>query len=287
MILLSRLWVILFLGFKMYFWRLSRNFIIIICCACFAKADAISDLYDALQMDRVNEIIRVEGIRDAQGTGEAYLSANSVERFVDQAKSVYQLDIMEKDFKRLMTENLSTSDANEILLFYRRPIGKIASELEVSARVAISETEIEEMAKTELKEAKALKNTRLDEIESVIKTLELVEQNLIGAYAAQFAFMYELSKLGLLELSRQEMIDIITNDEEKLKGEILEWLMAFSHMAYAPMSDEEFSVYNDFSKSDLGIALNKALFSVYNEMAKDQSQSLANILGEFMRSEDL
>ena len=287
MILLSRLWVILFLGFKMYFWRLSRNFIIIICCACFARADAISDLYDALQMDRVNEIIRVEGIRDAQGTGEAYLSANSVQRFVDQAKSVYQLDIMEKDFKRLLTENLSTSDANEILLFYRRPIGKIASELEVSARVAISETEIEEMAKTKLREATALKNTRLDEIESVIKTLELVEQNLIGAYAAQFAFMYELSKLGVLELSRQEMIDIITNDEEKLKGEILEWLMAFSHMAYAPMSDEEFSVYNDFSKSDLGIALNKALFSVYNEMAKDQSQSLANILGEFMKSEDL
>ena len=35
------------------------------------------------------------------------------------------------------------------------------------------------------------------------------------------------------------------------------------------------------------IALNKALFSVYNEMAKDQSQSLANILGEFMKSEDL
>ena len=53
----------------MYFWRLSRNIIIIIFCACFAKADAISDLYDALQMDRVNEIIRVEGIRDAQGTG--------------------------------------------------------------------------------------------------------------------------------------------------------------------------------------------------------------------------
>ena len=276
-----------------FFWILNvflasfRNFIIVSFCACFAKADDISDLYDALQMDRVNEIIRVEGIRDAQGTGEAYLSANSVERFVDQAKSVYQLDSMEKDFKRLLTENLSTSDASEILLFYRRPIGKIASELEVSARVAISETEIEEMAKTKLEEAKALKNTRLDEIESVIKTLELVEQNLIGAYAAQFAFMYELSKLGVIELSRQEMIDIITNDEEKLKGEIFEWLMAFSHMAYAPMSDEQFSVYNDFSKSDLGIALNKALFSVYNEMAKDQSQSLANILGEFMKSEDL
>ena len=50
----------------MYFWRLSRNFIILSFCACFAKADAISDLYDALQMDRVNEIIRIEGIRDAQ-----------------------------------------------------------------------------------------------------------------------------------------------------------------------------------------------------------------------------
>tara|TARA_B100000674_G_scaffold8406_1_gene6489 strand:- start:1112 stop:1990 length:879 start_codon:yes stop_codon:yes gene_type:complete len=287
MILLRRVWVSLFLGFKMYFWRLFWNFVILICCTCFAKADAISDLYDALQMDRVNEIIRVEGIRDAKDTGEAYLSANSAKRFVDQAKSVYQLESMEQDFKRLLTENLSTADANEILLFYQLPIGKLASELEVSARVAISETEIEEMAKTELKEAKALNNRRLDDIGSVIKTLELVEQNLIGAYAAQFAFMNELSKLGVLELTRQEMIDIITNDEEKLKGEILEWLMAFSHMAYAPMSDEEFSVYNDFSKSDLGIVLNKALFSAYNEMAKDQSQRLANILGEFMKSEDL
>ena len=63
--------------------------------------------------------------------------------------------------------------------------------------------------------------------------------------------------------------------------------MAFSHMAYTPMSDKEFRDYSDFSKSELGIALNKALFSVYNEMAKDQSQRLASILGEFMKSEDL
>ena len=271
----------------MYFLRLIRNFLIIVFCANYAQADVISDLYDALQMDRVNEIIRVEGIQDARGTGEAYLSKNTVARFVDQAQSVYQLETMEKDFKRLLTENLSISDAEAILLFYRSPIGKTASELEVSARVAISDKQIEEMAKIKFNEAVNLKNERLDELGSVIETLELVEQNLIGAYAAQFAFMYELSKLGLVNLSRQEMIDAITSDEEKLKSEILEWLMAFSHMAYSPMSDEEFGVYNDFSKSALGITLNKALFSVYNEMAKDQSQRLASILGEFMKSEDL
>ena len=275
------------MGYKMYFLRLVRNFLIISLFASYGKADVISDLYDALHMDRINEIIRLEGIQDAEGTGEAYLPPNSVDRFVAQAKSVYQLEAMERDFKRLLTQNLSIPDANKILLFYQKPLGKVASELEVSARIAISDKHIEEMAKIKLKEAVKSKNKRLDEIESVIKTLELVEQNLIGAYAAQFAFMYELSKLGVIELSKQEMIDLITNDEEKLKSEILEWLMAFSHMAYAPMSDKEFSDYSDFSKSELGIALNKALFSVYNEMAKDQSQRLASILGEFMKSEDL
>jgi hypothetical protein len=275
------------MGYEMYYLRLIRNFLIISLCASYGKADVISDLYDALHMDRINEIIRLEGIQDAEGTGEAYLPPNSVDRFVAQAKSVYQLEAMERDFKRLLTQNLSIPDANEILLFYQKPLGKVASELEVSARIAISDTHIEEMAKIKLKEAVKSKNKRLDEIESVIKTLELVEQNLIGAYAAQFAFMYELSKLGVIELSKQEMIDLITNDEEKLKSEILEWLMAFSHMAYAPMNDKEFSDYSDFSKSELGIALNKALFSVYNEMAKDQSQRLASILGEFMKSEDL
>ena len=275
------------MGYEMYFLRLVRNFLIISLCASYGKADVISDLYDALHMDRINEIIRLEGIQDAEGTGEAYLPPNSVDRFVAQAKSVYQLEAMERDFKRLLTQNLSIPDANEILLFYQKPLGKVASELEVSARIAISDKHIEEMAKIKLKEAVKSKNKRLDEIESVIKTLELVEQNLIGAYAAQFAFMYELSKLGVIELSKQEMIDLITNDEEKLKSEILEWLMAFSHMAYTPMSDKEFSDYSDFSKSELGIALNKALFSVYNEMAKDQSQRLASILGEFMKSEDL
>ena len=275
------------MGYEMYFLRLVRNFLIISLCASYGKADVISDLYDALHMDRINEIIRLEGIQDAEGTGEAYLPPNSVDRFVAQAKSVYQLEAMERDFKRLLTQNLSIPDANQILLFYQKPLGKVASELEVSARIAISDAHIEEMAKIKLKEAVKSKNKRLDEIESVIRTLELVEQNLIGAYAAQFAFMYELSKLGLVNLSRQEMIDAITSDEEKLKSDILEWLMAFSHMAYSPMSDEEFGVYNDFSKSALGITLNKALFSVYNEMAKDQSQRLASILGEFMKSEDL
>ena len=275
------------MGYEMYFLRLVRNFLIISLCASYGKADVISDLYDALHMDRINEIIRLEGIQDAEGTGEAYLPPNSVDRFVAQAKSVYQLEAMERDFKRLLNQNLSIVDANKILLFYQKPLGKVASELEVSARIAISDAQIEEMAKLKLKEAVKSKNKRLDEIESVIRTLELVEQNLIGAYAAQFAFMYELSKLGVIELSKQEMIDLITNDEEKLKGEILEWLMAFSHMAYTPMGDKDFSDYSDFSKSELGIALNKALFSVYNEMAKDQSQRLASILGEFMKSEDL
>ena len=275
------------MGYEMYFLRLVRNFLIISLCASYGKADVISDLYDALHMDRINEIIRLEGIQDAEGTGEAYLPPNSVDRFVAQAKSVYQLEAMERDFKRLLTQNLSIPDANKILLFYQKPLGKVASELEVSARIAISDAHIEEMAKIKLKEAVKSKNKRLDEIESVIRTLELVEQNLIGAYAAQFAFMYELSKLGVIELSKQEMIELITNDEEKLKSEILEWLMAFSHMAYMPMSDKEFSDYSDFSKSELGIVLNKALFSVYNEMAKDQSQRLASILGEFMKSEDL
>ena len=275
------------MGYEMYFLRLVRNFLIISLCASYGKADVISDLYDALHMDRINEIIRLEGIQDAEGTGEAYLPPNSVDRFVAQAKSVYQLEAMERDFKRLLNQNLSIPDANKILLFYQKPLGKVASELEVSARIAISDAHIEEMAKIKLKEAVKSKNKRLDEIESVIRTLELVEQNLIGAYAAQFAFMYELSKLGVIELSKQEMIDLITNDEEKLKSEILEWLMDFSHMAYTHMSDKEFSDYSDFSKSELGIVLNKALFSVYNEMAKDQSQRLASILGEFMKSEDL
>ena len=205
------------MGYEMYFLRLIRNFLIISLCASYGKADVISNLYDALHMDRINEIIRLEGIQDAEGTGEAYLPPNSVDRFVAQAKSVYQLEAMERDFKRLLTQNLSIPDANKILFFYQKPLGKVASELEVSARIAISDAHIEEIAKIKLKEAVKSKNKRLDEIESVIRTLELVEQNLIGAYAAQFAFMYELSKLGVIELSKQEMIDLITNDEEKLK----------------------------------------------------------------------
>ena len=63
----------------------------------------------------------------------------------------------------------------------------------MSARIAISEA-YRRNGKNKTKAVKS-KNKRLDEIESVIKTLELVEQNLIGAYAAQFAFMYELSSL--------------------------------------------------------------------------------------------
>ena len=162
------------MGYEMYFLRLVRNFLIISLCASYGKADVISDLYDALHMDRINEIIRLEGIQDAEGTGEAYLPPNSVDRFVAQAKSVYQLEAMERDFKRLLTQNLSIPDANKILLFYQKPLGKVASELEVSARIAISDAYIEEMAKLKLEEAVKSKNKRLDEIESVIRTLSLI-----------------------------------------------------------------------------------------------------------------
>ena len=107
------------MGYEMYFLRLIRNFLIISLCASYGKADVISNLYDALHMDRINEIIRLEGIQDAEGTGEAYLPPNSVDRFVAQAKSVYQLEAMERDFKRLLTQSLSIPDANKILFFYK------------------------------------------------------------------------------------------------------------------------------------------------------------------------
>ena len=41
----------------MYFLRLIRNTLIICLCATYGIADVISDLYDALQMDRINGII--------------------------------------------------------------------------------------------------------------------------------------------------------------------------------------------------------------------------------------
>ena len=120
-----------------------------------------------------------------------------------------------------------------------------------------------------------------------MKQMELVEQNLKGAFASQYGFLTELSKATDINLSQDQILSLLSGSEEDLRKEVTDWLMGYSYMAYQPLSDDDLQLYLDFLATTSGKALNGALFNVFNALSVKTSSALGELIALLREARDL
>ena len=252
-----------------------------------AQNNTAQQLYDALHMDILVDVIVSEGQEQVKDAAELYLSGRAIKVFIDQNRNLYQPSVIKERLIKGLDVGMTADQRSIALAFFQTETGSLAAELEATARQAISDQAIEDHAKAMVANAEKNKEARVTELSDAIEKMGLIDMNLAGAMTAQYHFLMPLAKVDALGLNQAEILNMIQEGQEEIIDNITTWLMAFTYMAYTPLGDEQLTTYLSYQMSENGAALNSALFDAFNGIDRDMSAAMGLALAQALQSQEL
>jgi hypothetical protein len=204
---------------------------------------------------------------------------------------IYDPATMRSRFEAGLVEALAGSDAElaAIEAFFTSETGQTALRLEVEARRALLDPQVEDAAKLAWEDLRDGGEPRADQLSRFVEANDLIESNVMGAMNANLAFYRGLSESGALatEMTEDQMLSDVWAQESDVRAETTDWLYPFLALAYQPLSDDQVDAYIAFSESAAGNSLNGALFAAFDKVFSQISLDLGRAVASEMQGEDI
>ena len=259
------------------------------------EAEQRRQLYDALGVDGLIEVMRREGAVYGDGIGAEFLGDSGAEGWAAVVARIYDRDKMRASAAAGLDAGIGAADLAPLIAFFTSETGQRIVQLELTAREAFLDPEAEDRARaayldaetavTEGKDAALAR--RLELLEAYVAVNDLVEFNVAGALTANLRFYRGLADGGAWETTEEDMLIEVWGQEEEIRADTVEWLMAYLLLAYAPLTDDELAEYVALSERPEGRVLNKALFAGFDAMYADLSYALGLAMAVQLQGEDL
>lgn len=249
---------------------------------------AMSRMAEALRLDEIIDIMRQEGISSADELARDMLGSAGGD-FEVQRDRIYDAKRMRATVLAGMDEVLGSAEAAAISDFFETELGARIIGLELSAREAFMDEDIEE-ASNEIARGLADDNPgRLALLDRFIEVNNLLESNVVGALNSNFAFYSGLVDGGAFAEppAEEDMLAEIWGQEPEIRENTGLWLHSYLNLSYQPLSDEELEAYIAFSETDAGQAMNRALFEGFDVMFEQISRALGLTLGRLSGAQEL
>lgn len=255
-----------------------------------AQADAqMTRIYDLLRMSEYAAINRDEGMADGIDVASDMLERAPGPALLQQIDHIHDPARVNELLRQRLDKALHPSQRAAVLGFLSSELGLQVMEIELSARRAFSDPDIEEAAITRWHSAQADpgNDALLKGVDTFSDLLDLVERNVAGALNAQMMFFNGLADGGAIEMTEADILAQVWGQEADMRTETEDWLGGYLFLAYGALSADEFSAYLLFSQSPAGQALNNALFAAFNALYDEQSYALGRVIALNMSSEDI
>lgn len=251
-----------------------------------ADADA---LFEALALEEILGIMREEGLAYGEQIGVDMFGGTPPADWDDIVSRIYNTERMESEVRAALADATADMDLAPILAFFTSEPGAGFIDLEVSARRAMLDEEVEQMAKEAAAVAMADETPLFAQVERFVAANDLVETNVVGALNSTYAFY-----LGLMagdgfpaDMTESDMLADVWAQEPSIRANTEEWVYSFLVMAYGPAAPEDLETYIAFSESDAGRAANRAVFGAFDGMFEEISLSLGAAVARFMATQEL
>ncbi len=256
---------------------------------------AVAQLMDALALDDVIAVMREEGLHYGQSLGEEMLSRGGGRAWAMMVERIYDVDMMRNLVRTRFADRFGATDPDPLIAFFNSDDGQEIIALEIAARRAFMDSEIEETARESYRavmedlEGSSPRNIdpHLSAIEAYVAANDLVGFNVMGALNANRLFLRGLAEGGALDMSEAEIMADIRNQVDATEAETREWIYAFLMLAYAPLTADEINAYADLSLTAEGRAMNSALFDAFDLMYGALSEALGLAMAGQMAGEEL
>jgi hypothetical protein len=259
------------------------------------QAAEIAVLIDEMGLDEIIAIMREEGLSYGKELGADMLSGGGGATWRQMVDRIYDTDVMAGLVVETFTDSFGEADAAPLIDFFRSESGRQIVTLEIAARRAFMDAQVEEAAREEYRRvasdlaADSPRNidAHLAAIDSYIQTNDLVGYNVMGAMNANMLFYRGLIEGGAFEMSETDLLADVWSQEEETQSETREWIYAFLMLAYEPLDAQQINSYVDLSRTPSGRALNRALFAAFDRMYGTMSQALGVAIAGQMLGEEL
>ncbi|ETX27557.1 DUF2059 domain-containing protein [Roseivivax isoporae] len=251
------------------------------------SAASQDELVEALQIPRIVGIMQQEGVRYSEDIAADMLGEGPNAAWSANVARIYDAEKMEAVVRDEIAGALTEAETEALLEFFETPLGVRVVTLEVDAREAMLDPDVEEAAREAYRDVAGTDAPELARIEAFVAANDLVERNVEGALNASLMFYRGLADGGALEMSEDEMLDDVWSQEAGTREDTSEWLHGFLMLAYEPLSDAELADYTEMSESEVGRALNGALFQAFNRMYDDVSYAMGLAVARQMSGTEL
>ena len=254
----------------------------------FADESALVERYmTALKLDEVFDILRDEGVTSAEEIAREDEAITASPAWSSRVDRIYAIDKMEAIFRQGLSTTESFDLSEEALAFFESELGQRIVDIEISARKALSDEDVEDQARDMARALSEEDPRRKKLYDRFIEVNNLVESNLMGALNSNLAFYQGLGTSPLFgNLDEQSMLSRVYGEAEEIRADMVDWTMNFSVLAYGLLTEEEMETYLESAETPAGQILNRALFAGFDQVFELHSFELGRAMAEFMVGDD-
>lgn len=244
-------------------------------------------LSDALRMKDVVAIMHQEGVDYGEVLAGEMLPSGPTKAWADTVDRIYDEEAMLTSVNAAFTAKLEDADLGPLLEFYASDTGSQIIDLEIEAREAMIDKDVEEGAREVFRGMDGEGDDRLDQITDFIAANDLIESNVAGGLNATLQFYNGLNDGGAFQMTESEILSDVWSQEPELRTDTREWVYAYLLLAYGPLNDTQLDDYIAMSKSPAGQAMNQALFAAFNGMYDTLSYAMGRAVADHLSAQEL
>ncbi|MDO9639361.1 MAG: DUF2059 domain-containing protein [Pseudotabrizicola sp.] len=254
-------------------------------------AARVSALTDLMMMADIMSVMRDEGLEYGKTLATEMFPDKGGAQWDSAVALIYDPATMRRRFDAALVESLAGADAelDQIEEFFGSARGQTILRLEIEARRALMDDDVEDAAKLAWEDISAEGGARVDRLTRFAEANDLIESNVMGAMNANLAFYRGMSESGAFpqEMTEDQMLADVWGQEPAVRAETTDWLFPFLSLAYQPLSDEDLDAYVAFAETGAGQKLNAALFAAYDVVFTRISYDLGRAAASQMQGEDI
>lgn len=267
---------------------ITATFVIALPVLALAQAPRGPDaVLDALRLEDLLDVMQTESVETGREMGAETLPEEQITDWADRLGRINDPDrlagIMREDFAEALPED----SVAPILAFLTSSQGERIVGLELSAREALLDPDIEMLSEEMLETRREEGDPRLDLIRRFVEANDLIDVNVLGAMNANAAFLQGLAEGASREVDAGEIAAQVVAQEPQIRADTTDWVYSFLLLAYQPLSDGDLEAYIAFSETEAGQALNAALFTAFDEIFVLTSRETGEALSELLRAQDI
>ncbi len=252
-----------------------------------AGAASVEDLSRALRLEELAVLMRDEGVEDSRRILPRGPSGQVPAGAIAQIETLFAPDAMRHEMERALGEALDTAELDAATIFFESAAGQSLVQLELQARAAIADEDIEPAARSRWAERQDETSDEITHLKRFAEVNGLLDRNTTSSMTARYHFLRGLAEGAGRRADDAEILSRIWTREAEIRTDTEGWLMGYLLLAYGPAEPRDLAAYVAFSETPAGAAVNAALFDGFAVAYERISYGLGLVAGRAAAAQDL